>query len=829
MNNTIKELTPLMKQYYEIKSKYSDAILFFRLGDFYEMFNDDAIIASKILSIALTTRDKNKKDPVPMCGIPHFASASYIKKLIDAGQKVAVCEQIEDPSEAKGIVKRAVVRVVTPGTFESYNPKENLHILSIRPYNDFHGIAVADISTGNFFVYETPEALIDEISRFEPKEILCREAVRNNIYYSERLRDYLTSYYEDYYFDYTDAYRYLLEFFKVSTLEGYGCDNMPAAIEAAGGLLHYLSETQKEALSFNRISVLNTSSYMFLDSIAKRNLELLNNLKNSFKEESLLWIMDETLTPMGGRFLRDSILKPLIIKKDINERLNYVEELYNDFELLANLRIHLKTVQDLERLTSRLLRDSSNARDLIAIKTSIDGINNVKVILYRSRHNNLETLSNNISYFNEIANIINNSIIESPPNTIRDGGIIKAGFNKEIDELRDISAKGKMYLSDIESKERERTGINSLKISYNKVFGYYIEVTKSNLHLVPDYYIRKQTLANSERFIIQELKDYENKILGSEERLKELELHVFKEITEKIKKYCNELLDTTSTISFLDFLQSLSTIAKKYNYVRPLIDEDQEINIVDGRHPVLERALVEEKFIPNDIYMNGLDDRLLIITGPNMAGKSTYMRQVALTVIMAQIGSFVPAQSVKIGIVDRIFTRIGASDYLSKGQSTFMVEMIETANIVNNSSDRSLIILDEIGRGTSTFDGISIAWAVAEYIANELKVRTLFATHYHELTELSLTAKGVKNYNIAVKEWGDEIIFLRKIEKGPADKSYGIQVGRLAGLPEKIINRAHEVINNLEKEELNEAGKPKFAARKRKKRAEQLDLFAGKS
>ncbi len=816
-----------MRQYHDIKDEYSDSILFFRLGDFYEMFGDDAKIASRILQITLTTRDKNSKDPIPMCGIPYFSSETYIKKLIDAGYKVAVCEQVEDPKEAKGIVKREVVRVITRGTYEPDNPKENSYIFSFFPDAGIHGIAIADISTGDFIVYESQEALTDEINRFDPKEILCPETLKNDISYREILKNQFTSFYEDYSFDYREAYRRLLEFFKVSTLDGFGCDRMDTAISAAGALISYLKDTQKSALSFKKIRVLNVTSYMFLDAVTKKNLELLANLRDATINESLLWVLDETLTPMGGRFLRDALLKPLIDIHELKKRYDTVETLFHDFESREELRNHLKKIQDLERLTFRLVKGNIDARDLIAMKASVTDMVDIKGLLNNAHDDYMTEIVRNIAEFTALIELIENSIVESPPHTIKEGGIIKPGLHPEIDEVREFSTKGKNLLSELEIKERKKTGINSLKIGYNRVFGYYIEVTKANLHMVPDHYTRKQTLVNAERFITEELKDYETKILGAEERLKTLEYHVFKEIVEKLMVYVDELMKTALSIATLDFLQSLSTVAKKYNYVKPDIHHDGEINIIGGRHPVLERISSIERFIPNDTYMDTEDNKLLILTGPNMAGKSTYMRQTALLILMAQIGSFVPADSAHIGIADRIFTRIGASDYLARGQSTFMVEMIETANILHNATDKSLILLDEVGRGTSTFDGISIAWALAEYIAHKLKARTLFATHYNELTELSLSINGVKNYNVSVKEWGDEIIFLRKITKGSADKSYGIQVARLAGIPETIIDRAHEVLTNLEKEELSDTGEPKFAGRKKKRLTEQLDLFAG--
>ena len=815
-----------MKQYLSIKERYRDAIVFFRLGDFYEMFGEDAEKASRVLQIALTTRDKSKEEPTPMCGIPYFASESYIAKLIKAGYKVAICEQMEDPKAAKGIVERDIVRVITPGTHEPENPKENSYIISLFPAGEKHGIAAADISTGEFIIYETDENIEDEMYRFEPREIVIPHSTKENIHYQEALDNFYISAYDDWYFDYAEAYKTLLKHLKVASLEGFGCDGMNAAISAAGALVAYLEETQKETFLLKKISSLRPDAYMFLDAATQRNLELTRNLKEGKGEGTLLWVLDETLTPMGGRFLRSSILKPLIDVSEIKRRQEAVEYLSEDFELLDELRTFLRKIQDLERLTSRVNSKSANARDLIAIRNSIVHFPGIKKCLGLARNHYLRSISEEISEFSDARELIGESINDTPPIGLRDGGIIKTGYNAEIDELRSISRKGKDFLSEMELAEKKRTGISGLKVGYNRVFGYYIEISKSNLHMVPENYIRKQTLVGGERFITPELKEYESKILGSEERLKNLEYHIFQQVLDRLQKESALLSKTASALSLIDFFAALSVVAKRYNYVKPVINDDGVIDITDGRHPVLEKIPSEDKFIPNNIFMDTQDDRVLIITGPNMAGKSTYMRQLALIITMAQMGSFVPASGASIAIADRIFTRIGASDFLTKGQSTFMVEMIEVANIAHNATSKSLILLDEIGRGTSTFDGISIAWAVAEYILNEIGARTLFATHYNELTELALMNDGVRNLNVSVKEWGDEIIFLRKIEKGPADKSYGIQVARLAGLPDRIINRAKEVLTNLEKEELNETGKPRFADRKTRKGTVQLDLFS---
>ncbi len=815
-----------MKQYFSIKEKHADAVLLFRCGDFYEMFGEDAEKASRILQIALTTREKSKDNPIPMCGVPYFAAESYITKLIKAGQKVAVCEQMEDPKEAKGIVSREVVKVITPGTHTPENPKENTFIVSVFPSGSRHGIAAADISTGEFIVYETLENVEDEVSRFEPKEILLPESISENIHYRESLGGFYITGAEDWLFDYAEAYGALLKHFRVTSLEGYGCEGLSSAVSAAGALIGYLEGTQKELTRFKKISTLRQSAYMFLDAATQRNLELTHSLKDGSREGTLIWALDETLTPMGGRFLRSAMLRPLTDVGEIKVRQDAVEYLVYDFELLDELRTSLRRVQDLERLAARVSSGSANARDLIAIKNSLSEIPRMKKALTNSREPSLKSITGEIADFSLLRDLIDQSIVDNPPFSVREGGIIKSGYSSDVDGLRQISTKGKDFIAEMEMREKKRTGISSLKIGYNKVFGYYIEVTKANLDLVPRDYARKQTLVGGERFTTPELKEYENKVVGSEEKLKNLEYEVFQQILESVRKEADLLLKTAGAMAVVDFLASLSVVAKRYNYTRPLMAEECLLEIADGRHPVLERMMTGERFIPNTTAVDTSDSVLHIITGPNMAGKSTYMRQVALITLMAQMGSFVPASSAKVGTADRIFTRIGASDFLSKGQSTFMVEMIEAANIVNNATSRSLIILDEVGRGTSTFDGISIAWAIAEFIATGVKARTLFATHYNELTELALVLDGVRNFNVSVKEWGDEIIFLRKIEEGPADKSYGIQVARLAGVPDSIIKRAKEVLSNLENEELNEAGRPKFASRKSKKQKVQLDLFS---
>jgi DNA mismatch repair protein MutS len=825
MPSTENELTPVMKQYTDIKKRYPDALILFRLGDFYEMFGDDAVEAAPILNIALTTRDRNKTNPLPMCGVPYHAIDAYLKKLVDAGKKVAVCEQMENPADVKGIVARDVVRVVTPGTYEPDDPKENKYILSFVPKGVGHGFAVSDISTGDLFVFESDKPLMDEIYRFKPGEVICPESLKTDIFYSEIPGDHYTTFYDNFYFDYTESYKILLEYFKVSTLDGFGCEGLDGAIPAAGGLVRYLADTQKAHLTLKGIRVLNTGDHMFLDAAAIRNLELFNNLKDGSSKDTLVSILDQTLTPMGGRLLKESVARPLINREEIQRRLDGVSALISDYELIEHIRQCLKHVSDLERLSSSLMRKNISPRDLIAIRNSVDETANIKSLLLNNHDYMLKTIWGQISDFKDLSEIITNTISDPPPNNLKEGGIIKIGFDPNIDELKMIANSGKKFLIELEAQQRKTTGINNLKIGYNRVFGYYFEVSKSNIPMVPPYFIRKQTLVNGERYITEELKDYEHKILGAEERLKTLEFHTYMELIDKLVDYVPRLRDTAEAIGLLDLLQSLASVAKRNNYVKPMITDDGIINIIEGRHPVIEQLLESERFIPNDTKLDMENERLLIITGPNMAGKSTFMRQTALIVLMGQIGSYVPAESASLGIVDRIFTRIGASDYLARGQSTFMVEMIETANIVNNATDKSLIILDEVGRGTSTFDGISIAWAVADYIAASIKTKTLFATHYNELTELSLTTEGVVNYNVTVKEWGDEIMFMHKIERGSADKSYGIHVARLAGLPDKIIDRAREILSGLEKDELADTGKHKFTVTQKRRYKAQLDLF----
>jgi DNA mismatch repair protein MutS len=812
------EQTPVMKQYLGIKEQYPDSILLFRLGDFYEMFGDDARVASSILQIALTSRDKKKKDPLPMCGIPYFASENYIAKLVKAGHKVAVCEQTSDPRATKGIVDREVVRVITPGTHAPENPKENNYLMAFMPSKKIHGVAVADVSTGEFVLYETDRPVEDELTRYSPAEVVVPEGMLNDMHYQDILQEYYTSTVEDWKFDYPDAYKALLRAFKVASLEGFGCEGMNAAISAAGGLMAYLIDSKHDTLCFRKLSTLNQSTYMFLDTVTQRNLELTANLKDGTQEGTLLWALDVTETPMGGRFLRNAIMRPLLSVDEIQGRLDAVKYLVEGYEIMESLRVPMRNMQDLERLAQRVATGSATPRDLMAIRNSCELLPGIKTALSDAINMRLKAIGDTIGDFSALTDIVSRSIVDHPPATTKDGGYIKKGYSAEVDELRDISVNARDYIAELEAKEKKRTGINTLKVGYNRIHGYYIEVTKSNIDLVPDEYIRKQTLVGGERYITPELKDLEAKVLGAEDTLKSLELEIFHDLIEKAAREAASLMEAASLIAEIDYLISLAVVAKRHNYVMPRIVTHPQADIINGRHPVIEKLMSgEERFVPNDSHMNDTDYRLLLITGPNMAGKSTYMRQVALLMLMAQMGSFVPAESATIGVADRIFTRIGASDFLSKGQSTFMVEMVETANILNNATEQSLILLDEVGRGTSTFDGISIAWATAEYIAKHLRCRTLFATHYHELTELATKLRGIRNFNIVVKEWGEEIIFLRKIEQGIADKSYGIHVASLAGLPSEVLEKSREVLRHLEKQHI---GAPSSYR--------QLDLFTKK-
>lgn len=834
------ELTPMMKQYMQTKEEYKDCILFYRLGDFYEMFFDDALTASKELEITLTGKNCGLEERAPMCGIPYHAVDSYLNRLVSKGYKVAICEQVEDPKTAKGIVKREVIRVVTPGTnldTQGLDETKNNYIMCIVYMADRYGLSVADVTTGEYLVTEldSQTKLMDELYKFMPSEIVCNEAFYMSGLDLDDLKNRLhMAIYslEAWYFDDALCRETLQEHFKVASLEGIGLSDYECGMIASGALLKYLEETQKNSLShMSRLTRYATGNYMVLDSATRRNLELVETLREKQKRGSLLWVLDKTKTAMGARTLRKYVEQPLIDKESIVKRLDAVAELKDNAICREEIREYLNPVYDLERLVGKITYQSANPRDLIAFQSSLSMLPSVKCILKDMESDLLKEIYEELDPLEELCDLVGRAIQEEPPLAMKEGGIIKDGYNEEVDRLRKAKSEGKNWLADLETKEREKTGIKNLRIRYNKVFGYYLEVTNSFKDLVPDYYTRKQTLANAERYIIPELKELEDTILGAEDKLYALEYELYCEVRNTIAAELTRIQRTAKAVAKLDVIASLALVAERNNYVRPKINEKGVIDIRDGRHPVVEKMIPNDMFIANDTYLDDKKQRISIITGPNMAGKSTYMRQAALIVLMAQLGSFVPASSANIGLVDRIFTRVGASDDLASGQSTFMVEMNEVANILRNATSKSLLILDEIGRGTSTFDGLSIAWAVVEYISNSklLGAKTLFATHYHELTELEGKISNVNNYCIAVKEKGDDIVFLRKIVKGGADKSYGIQVAKLAGVPDPVINRAKEIVEELVTADIT--GKVKDIAvqgsetkKKTQKKLDEVDL-----
>ena len=809
----VAELTPMMQQYIETKKQYQDCILFYRLGDFYEMFFEDALTASRELEITLTGKNCGQEERAPMCGVPYHAVEGYLNKLVSKGYKVAICEQVEDPKQAKGIVKREVVRIVTPGTnldTQALDETKNNYIMCIVYIADRYGLSIADVSTGDYFVTELEESakLLDEIYRFMPSEIICNESYYMSGMDLDDLKDRLgiTIYSLDsWYFDDEVCRQKLLEHFKVASFAGLGLEDYDCGIISAGALLQYLYETQKNSLTqLTHITAYTTGKYMMLDSSTRRNLELCETLREKQKRGSLLWVLDKTKTAMGARMLRKFVEQPLIEKQEILRRLDAVEELKQEAICREEIREYLTPVYDLERLVTKITYGSANPRDLTAFGSSLTMLPPIRCIMEDLKAPLLQEIRETLDPLEDISGLIQAAIAEEPPLAMKEGGIIRDGYSEEVDTLRRAKSEGKDWLAKLESEEREKTGIKNLKIKYNKVFGYYLEVTNSFKDMVPDYYTRKQTLANAERYIIPELKELEDTILGAEDKLYALEYEIYCDVRNQIAAQVERIQMTAKAIAQVDVLASLALIAERNNYVRPKINEQGVIDIKDGRHPVVEKMIPNDMFISNDTYLDDKKQRISIITGPNMAGKSTYMRQAALIVLMAQLGSFVPASSANIGLVDRIFTRVGASDDLASGQSTFMVEMTEVANILRNATSKSLLILDEIGRGTSTFDGLSIAWAVVEYISDNklLGAKTLFATHYHELTELEGKIHNVNNYCIAVKEKGDDIVFLRKIVKGGADKSYGIQVAKLAGVPDVVITRAKEIVEELSDEDI---------------------------
>ena len=823
----------------ETKEQYKDCILFYRLGDFYEMFFDDALTASRELEITLTGKNCGLEERAPMCGVPYHAVDTYLNRLVSKGYKVAICEQVEDPKQSKGIVKREVIRIVTPGTnlnTQALDETKNNYIMCIVYADEQYGVSSADVTTGDYSVTEidSVQKLQDEIYKISPSEIICNEALFMSGFSLEELKDRLgiTVYSLDsWYFDDMLCKKTLLEHFHVSSLEGLGLKDYDSGIIAAGALLKYLLETQKTSLDhLSKLSGYVTGKYMLLDSSTRRNLELCETLREKQKKGSLLWVLDKTKTAMGARMLRKYVEQPLIEKESVLKRLDAVEELVSNAIGREEIREYLSPVYDLERLVSKIVYQSANPRDMTAFQSSLAMLPPIRYILEEMNSELLRELYENLDPLEDICALIQSAIKEDPPIAMKEGGIIKEGYNEEVDRLRNAKSDGKMWLAELEANEREKTGIKTLKIKYNKVFGYYLEVTNSFKDQVPDYYTRKQTLANAERYTIPKLKELEDTILGAEDRLYALEYELYCEVRNQVAAQILRIQTTAKAVANLDVFASLAVVAEKNRYVRPKINEKGVIDIKDGRHPVVEKMIPNDMFISNDTYLDDKKNRISIITGPNMAGKSTYMRQSALIVLMAQIGSFVPAASANIGLVDRIFTRVGASDDLASGQSTFMVEMTEVANILRNATSKSLLILDEIGRGTSTFDGLSIAWAVVEHISNGklLGAKTLFATHYHELTELEGKIDNVHNYCIAVKEKGDDIVFLRKIVKGGADKSYGIQVAKLAGVPESVIVRAKEIVEELSDADITtrvrDIAEHTVEMKRKKKKYDDLDL-----
>ncbi len=802
------ELTPMMQKYMETKQEYPDCILFYRLGDFYEMFFEDAITASRELEITLTGKACGLDERAPMCGVPYHAVEGYLNKLVTKGYKVAVCEQVEDPKLAKGLVKREVTRIVTPGTnlnMQALEASKNNYIMCITYMPSKIGLAAADVTTGDFYTTEVEDArrLMDELMKYQPSEIICNDAFFVSGFDINDLRNRLhiaVSTVEPYYFDDEGAQKCIMRHFGTKSLIGLGLEDFPVGTIAAGALLAYLLDTQKNELAhINHIQSYLTSKYMLLDSSTRRNLELCETLREKNKKGSLLWVLDKTKTAMGARTLRSYIEQPLLDKESMEARLDAVEELSKDAVSRDEIREYLNPIYDLERLLTKITYKTANPRDLLALRNSLEMLPHIKTVLQSFHKELLQEIQTDIEGMEDIYALIASAIVEEPPILVREGGMIKDGFHEDIDMLRNAKRDGKEWLAKLEEEDRERTGIKNLKIKYNKVFGYYFEVTNSFKNMVPEDYVRKQTLANAERYTTPKLKEMEDIILNAEDKLYTLEYDIFCEVRDKVAKELERIQKTAKAIARLDVFASLSYVAERNHYVRPKLNEKGIIDIKDGRHPVVEMVIDNDLFIANDTQLDNQGHLISVITGPNMAGKSTYMRQSALIVLMAQIGSFVPAKSANIGVVDRIFTRVGASDDLASGQSTFMVEMNEVANILRNATSNSLLILDEIGRGTSTFDGLSIAWAVIEHISNKklLGAKTLFATHYHELTELEGKINNVNNYCIAVKECGDDIVFLRKIVKGGADKSYGIQVAKLAGVPDMVIDRAKEIVEQL--------------------------------
>lgn len=833
----MEQLTPMMQQYMETKKQYKDCILFYRLGDFYEMFFEDALCVTKELELTLTGKSCGLKERAPMCGVPFHSAEGYINRLVEKGYKVAICEQVEDPKQAKGLVKREVTRIVTPGTncfTSSLDETRNNYLMGIVSLNQSFGLSVVDVTTGEYFLTEVDSLgkLLDEINKYMPAEIIC-----NDSFYisgadltdlSERLGIAISAL-EPRYFDEENCKRSLCHHFHINSLDGLGLQEYSLGVVAAGCVMQYLEETQKCSLAhISHLQPYHTGKYMLLDRNTRRNLELVETLREKQKRGSLLWILDKTKTAMGARKLRTCIEQPLIDEQQIIERYDVIEELNDNIITREELREYLNPVYDLERLLSKISYKTVNPRDMIALESSLEMLPHIRFLCGNFKAKLFHDLYEQLDPLEDIYQLIHDAIVEEPPISLREGGIIKTGYHEEIDRLRNAKTEGKDWLAELEAREKEKTGIKNLRIKYNKVFGYYLEVTKSFIDLVPEDWTRKQTLTNAERYTTAELKEMEDVILGAEDRLYQLEYAVFCELRDKIFEQMTRIQQTATAIANIDMLASLAYVAEHNHFVRPVINHKGVVSIKSGRHPVIENMLEHDMFVANDTFLDEDTHRVVIITGPNMAGKSTYMRQTALIVLMAQIGSFVPAESADISLVDRIFTRVGASDDLASGQSTFMVEMTEVANILHNATKDSLIILDEIGRGTSTFDGLSIAWAVVEHIVDKKKIgaKTLFATHYHELTELEGKLDGVQNYCIAVKEDGENIVFLRKIVKGGADRSYGIQVARLAGVPDEVLLRAREIADHMESQNNDTSiSFEEISASKDSKEMTQLSIF----
>ena len=829
-------MTPMMQQFLLVKERHKDAILLFRAGDFYETFYEDAEVASRVLGITLTSRDKGSASPVPMAGVPYHSVDPYIRKLIKAGYRVAICEQMEDPKEAKGLVQRDVTRVITPGTLTDdalLESKSSNYLVGLYPDGARTGLAWVDLSAGRFVVADVPaELLMDELTRIAPAECLLPDSLHAaggpEVERIQQVLQVPLTPRPDHAFERRNALKALLDHFRVISLAGFGCEDAGPAVQAAGAVIDYLNETQKTSIDHvAKLEKLESDRYVLLNETTQRSLELVETMRTRERRGSLLWVLDRTVTAMGARLLREWIIYPLRDLGRIRERQAAVGELHAGHVLRENARSILEHVYDLERINARITTGRANPRDLVALKDSAASLPRLRTALAGCASPLLAELRDGLDTLDDLQQLVASAIVDEPPMVVREGGMIRDGWNAELDDLRAVRRDGRSWIARYQAQEARRTGIDSLKVGFNKVFGYYIEITNAKAGKVPDDYIRRQTLKNAERYVTTELKDYEDRVLHAEERGQELEYKIFNDVRDSVARHGARIQAAAAAVARLDALASLAQVAAERRYVAPAVDDTRDLQITDGRHPVLEAAEQGEPFVPNDVLLDG-ENRVLIITGPNMAGKSTYIRQVALLTLMAHVGSFIPAKSARIGVVDRIFARVGASDELARGRSTFMVEMSETAGILNNATDRSLIVLDEIGRGTSTFDGVSIAWAVTEYIYEKVRARTLFATHYHELTELALVLPAVRNYNIAVREWHDEIIFLRKILPGGTDKSYGIHVARLAGIPREVIERSRDILVRLEAETLDFENKPKFApskVRAKKPREMQMTLF----